>query len=311
MEHVRTFLDSSSIHGLTHISRNRKLKQVFWFLVVVFGFILAFILIFTSFQSWHESPVKTMTETLPITEMKLPKVTVCPPKNTFTDLNYDLKLAEDRELTDAKRKELYKFAIENAEENSYMDALNQLQEKQRFYNWYYGYSSVEPPNDLGNKFIKIIKTSAISGSIETVNYGKRFKPDLVWGDVIYKIHLLANSTNQSILFNKNITLHIEVEKMSMTGLSNGKELYIVNQQFTVEATKVDMHNKFNAPGYTWYSFKLDRTDVSTEDIRKLDMRQMPGFIFRWYYTGGSPTPMQLASKYNPWHDDFIRYFLCV
>ena len=53
----------------------------------------------------------------------------CPPKNTFTDLNYDLKLAENRELTDAKRDELYKFAIEDAEENTYMDALNQLQEK--------------------------------------------------------------------------------------------------------------------------------------------------------------------------------------
>ena len=301
MDHVRIFLESSSIHGLAHISRNRKLKQTFWLIVVVVGFISAFFLIYTSFQSWHESPVKTMTETLPISEMKLPKVTVCPPKNTFTDLNYDLKLAENRELTDAKRDELYKFAIENTEENTYMDALNQLQEKNRFYNWYYGYSTVEPPSDEGFRVAKIITTSALSGSIATVKYGQQLKPELVWGDIFFLIHLLSNSTNQ------NVTLHIEVEKMSMIGLLNGKERYIVNNCKTLEATRISMHNKFNPPGYTWYAFNLDRSDVSREDIRNLDMRKMPGFIFRWYYTGGNLSPIQVETKYNPYHDDFIRY----
>ena len=135
MERVRTFLETSTIHGLNYISTTRKCSRLFWILIVIVGFAAAGFLINESFQSWSESPVKTTIETMPITDLKFPEVTVCPPRNTFTDLNYDLKLAENKELTDAKRDELYKFAIENAEENSYMDALNQLHEENQFYKW--------------------------------------------------------------------------------------------------------------------------------------------------------------------------------
>ena len=48
--------------------------------MVVGGFSTASFLIFESFLFWHESPVKTNIETLPITDLKFPKVTVCPPK---------------------------------------------------------------------------------------------------------------------------------------------------------------------------------------------------------------------------------------
>ena len=304
MEHVGTFLGSSSIHGLSHISKNKNCKKFFWLFVVVLGFTTAFFLISTSFQSWRASPVKTLTETLPISYLRLPKVTVCPPKNTFTDFNYDLMLAEDKKLTDEKRDELYKFAVENAQENSYMDALNELQEDKRFYNWYHGFSSVEPPKAYGAAFSKIITTNAPSGSIAMVNYGQKFQPYLVRGNLLYKIHLRSNTTSQ------NTTLHIEVEKISMIGLTNGKEVYTVNGRYNLDANKVDMHSKFSPPGNNWYSFDLDRKDVSAEDTKNLDLKQMPGFRFRWYYTGGNLTaPRQLETKYNPYHDDFIRSFI--
>ena len=303
MEHVWTCLGSSSIHGLSHISKNQNCKKFFWLFVVVTGFSTAFILISTSFQSWRDSPVKTLTETLPISYLRLPKVTVCPPKNTFTDLNYDLMLAEDKKLTDEKKDELYKFAVKNAEENSYMDALNQLQEEKRFYNWYHGYSSVEPPKVYGAIFNKIITTNAVSGSIAMVNYGQKFQPYLVRSNLLHKIHLRSNTTNP------NTTLHIEVEKISMIGLTNGKEVYTVNSRYTLDANKVDMHSKFTPPGNNWYSFDLNRKDLSAEDIRNLDLKQMPGFRFRWYHTGeGNLTARQLETKYNPYYDDFTRYF---
>ena len=309
MEHVRTFLESSSIHGLTHISRNRKFKQVFWFLVVVFGFILAFTLIYTSFQSWHESPVKTMTETLPITEMKLPKVTVCPPKNTFTDLNYDLMLAEETKLSDDKREELYKFAIQNAEESSFMDALNLVQEEKRFYNWYHGFSSINPMSDHSTGMTKLIFTSALSGSVGTEDYGHEFNPYLVWRNVDYRIYLYPQN-------NPNSTLHIEIEKLSMTGLDTGKDIYKVNGGTTadgeprfwdLDADKDLLVNKFKPPGNSWYLFILDRK-LGKEDIRQLDLKQMPGFRFRWYYTGGNMTePNKIETKYNGhYHEEFIR-----
>ena len=100
MECVTTFLESSTIHGLAYIASGRKYVRLFWTLVVVSGFTGAGILINASFQSWADSPVKTTIETQPISEITFPKVTVCPPKNTYTDLNYDLLMAENMTLDD-------------------------------------------------------------------------------------------------------------------------------------------------------------------------------------------------------------------
>ena len=98
MEVLRTFLESSTIHGLVYISTTKKnLARIFWILVVITGFIGAGVMIYNSFQSWRDSPVKTTTETLPITEITFPKVTVCPPKNSYTDLNYDFGKKHDSE----------------------------------------------------------------------------------------------------------------------------------------------------------------------------------------------------------------------
>ena len=112
MEGVRTFLESSTIHGLTYISTTRKYTRLFWILVVLTGFVGASLLIKESFDSWSESPVKTTIETLPISEITLPKVTVCPPKNTFTDLNYDLMMTENITVTEEIRDEMFKYAVE-------------------------------------------------------------------------------------------------------------------------------------------------------------------------------------------------------
>ena len=112
MERVRTFLESSTIHGLTYISTTRKYARLFWILVVITGFVGACLLIKESFDSWSASPVKTTIETFPISEIKFPKMTVCPSKNTFTDLNYDLMMTENHTLTDEIRDEVFKYALE-------------------------------------------------------------------------------------------------------------------------------------------------------------------------------------------------------
>ena len=111
MEGVRTFLESSTIHGLTYISTTQKYARLFWILVVMTGFVGASLLIKESFDSWSESPVKTTIETLPISEITLPKVTVCPPKNTFTDLNYDLMMTKNITLTDEMRDKMFKLDL--------------------------------------------------------------------------------------------------------------------------------------------------------------------------------------------------------
>ena len=119
MEGVRTFLESSSIHGLTYISKTKKYARICWILIVLVGFIGASLLIKESFDSWSESPIKTTLETLPISEIRFPKVTVCPPKNTFTDLNYDLLITENRTMTEEMKDEMLKHVVENTYKDSF------------------------------------------------------------------------------------------------------------------------------------------------------------------------------------------------
>ena len=90
MEGVRTFLESSTIHGLGYIPATRKLVKLFWMAVVITGFTCASTMIYQSFQDWQDNPVTTTIDTSPIKEITFPKVTVCPPKKTYTDLNYEL-----------------------------------------------------------------------------------------------------------------------------------------------------------------------------------------------------------------------------
>ena len=142
MENFKQFLETASINGLNHISSTRNLTRLFWILVVAMGFIVASFLTWESFQSWADNPVRTTTKTLPMTEIKFPKVTVCPPKNTLTDLNYDLMIAENALLTNETKKELYENITEWIDENVYMDLYDKVDEKNRFYNWYYGFTSL-------------------------------------------------------------------------------------------------------------------------------------------------------------------------
>ena len=145
MERISAFLESSTIHGLIYISTTRKYARAFWIFVVLAGFTGAGYMIHTSLQSWADSPIKTTIETLPISEIKFPKVTVCPPKNTYTDLNYDLMLAENFTLTEEMRDELINYTWKVINEHTYTDDLNMFQEEDRYYNWYYGYTQIRRP----------------------------------------------------------------------------------------------------------------------------------------------------------------------
>ena len=142
MESFKQFLDTASINGLNHISSTRKWSRLFWINLVTLGFVVSIFLIWESFQSWTDNPVRTTTKTVPMTEIKFPKLTVCPPKNTFTDLNYDLVLTENVTITKEKRNELYEYAVELIDEHVYMDPWGKLHEENRCLNWYTGFTSM-------------------------------------------------------------------------------------------------------------------------------------------------------------------------
>ena len=74
MEHVKTFLDTSTIHGMSWISSNNRFARFFWILIVLGGFSWAGYMIHQSFYNWQQSPITTTLETLPITDITFPNV---------------------------------------------------------------------------------------------------------------------------------------------------------------------------------------------------------------------------------------------
>ena len=190
--YLQHFLESSTIHGLVYISTERKLLRFLWLLIVITGFSIATYLINDAFDNWSESPIKTTIEKRSISEITFPKVTVCPPKNSFTDLNYDLMMLENMTLTNDARQELLKIAVDNLltqDDRDWLSIFSALEEENRWYNWYHGYSKIETPYRYGGSLTYNILTSATTGSIKTQYFGDKYDPDKIERILYYRIEI--------------------------------------------------------------------------------------------------------------------------
>ena len=165
MEGVRTFLESSTIHGLTYISTTRRFVRVLWSLIVAAGFTFAGIIIYQSFADWEETPITSTIKTLPITQVTFPQVTVCPPKNTYTNLNYDIMTTANMTINEDTRKKLvYKLAEKVIDvEAKYLRKLF-FGEKNKIENLYSGKSTLSVPINQ-EEYDRRCEVSLISSTI--------------------------------------------------------------------------------------------------------------------------------------------------
>ena len=216
MEGVRAFLDSSTIHGLSYISNTRRLIRLFWILIVIAGFTGAGVLIYQSFEDWSDNPVTTTIETLPIKDATFPKITVCPPKNTFTDLNYDLMTVGNRTLyvnisdKDSDFNVLKKKYVEHFQMEEFDDvysSLSTFKEKDKYRNWYTGVTKVPIVVDqYGFLASDVIETYATSGEISTPLFGEEFEIEKFKLNAIFKISFNNPYIMDDNLGSGNITL---------------------------------------------------------------------------------------------------------
>ena len=110
---IREFLESSTIHGLVHISTAKSgASRAAWAAIVVACFAVAISMITNSYKEWQESPVSTTITTHPINELDFPTVTVCPPRGSNTALNHLLEKVKDVNFTQREKKELLKISRE-------------------------------------------------------------------------------------------------------------------------------------------------------------------------------------------------------
>ena len=316
MEPLRAFLESSTIHGLTYISTTRKYAKLFWICVVVSGFTVAGFLIYQSFQAWAESPIKTTIDTLPIEDITFPKVTVCPPKNTYTNLNYDLMMAENITMTLNERNQLLEYTLELLHEPYYNEILRNMsiiQEENRSYNWYHGLSEIAFPYYYedsygGNNYMSYdIKTSAISGSVTSIKFGENYNPDFLERYLAGAIEIYVPSRRIS-----NASLNFAIEKLSMSGLSSdpstfSEDAYTIYDTNLLDENRVATRNitldgKLSFSYYSGSSFRRRISDIDFEN-QNLVLNMMPGFKLNWNYN------ISLIPKQKYIENEYTKQFI--
>ena len=221
MEGLRDFLEGSTIHGLCYISTVKSLgMRLFWIAVVIGGFSTAGYLIHSSLSAWEETPIATTITTLPITEAPLPLVTVCPPENTVTSLNYDLGKAEHATLSENVRNNLAKLASDGVFEDVYNKQMSFL-EKHRYENLYEGKTLLSLPfiYSLYYRYSYNFRTTATAGFVSSPYFGKKFSIERFQiGELVYDYEITL-PTNITHMNEANLSFVVNIE-MDLKETSN-------------------------------------------------------------------------------------------
>ena len=170
--------------------------------------------------------------------------------------------------------------------------MSKLEDSDRYYNWYHGYTGIKLPYYRYGKFNYYVDTSATSGTITTQSFGEKFDVDKVETELLISVSVYPPA---SVKNNKNVTLHFEVEKLSLTDLSSGED------KLRVGSVNVDTtHGSYNytAQESDLYAIYLQRK-VLPVDVRKQQLNLMPGFKITWHYSGMEVEP---EAKYLNGHN---------
>ena len=313
MEAARLYLESSSISGVNHILASTKIYiRLFWITVVIAGFVGSGVLIHQSFEEWDEDPVKTTIDTLPIREMLFPKITVCPPKNTFTNLNYHIMMTENVTMDKETRDEILNYALELVNQLKFkevMKNLSILEEENRYSNWYHGYTRVDLSSykfhykyGLYNSFW--MNTGAVNGSVSTRNFEEKYDKNDVEKRIDTVVEIITPCLPELQEGELNISLHLELEQNRMNvGIERfemrvgqnweefGNEIFI-EKKYPLQSSNIRIRINFSR-------------FVSDDDVKKVNIKKMPGFKVKWYYSGDIPPYIDQNSA--DMRDEFRRF----
>ena len=289
MENVKSFLESSSIHGVAYIATTKKnAVRIFWIVVVLSGFTTACHLIYQSFNNWSENPIATTIETRPINEIKYPTITVCPPKNTYTNLNHDImavgNMTYGHDLVDENSEAywLQKSFLRHFQHKDFEEMLgkiNMFHEEDKYSNWYNEINQIPIQVLKDNVFVDNSFTSyAPSGSISTPYFGEKFDEEKFHLSEDFKINIgnpyidtdgLENFGNRTYKFKYDV-----VENLEYIRIGSGNSAFILDPK----KNEFDMIQDIDAR----ISFHRKFQQSDFEDWK---MKRMTGFSVQWEYIG--------------------------
>ena len=126
-----------------------------------------------------------------------------------------------------------------------------------------------------------MRTGASSGSVTTQYFGEKFDADKVETKLFYDVNVYGPAS-YSIRNNPNVTLHIDIEKVSLEDLLSG-----FDRLYSVTGTLETSHRSYNytPPEFDEYHIMHIDREVIPADIRKQNLEMMPGFRVSWHYSG--------------------------
>ena len=197
-----------------------------------------------------------------------------------------LQLLSDLVVGKDKKNKMIVEAVHQVHESHFKEVLanmSKLEEENRFYNWYLGYTRVAWPywdEDYGLDYY--ISTSATTGSVKTQHFGDGYDPDKIERKLRYYIKI---TPPEHVVGNPNYTLTLEIEKVIMFLPGSSVDFMFVgddNDGWQLDADQNYHFLKFTAPAYIYI---LVRRDVNEKDIEtnQYFLKKNPGFNMKWNY----------------------------
>ena len=313
LEELKTFLTISTIHGLGWLPISGRYLRIFWIIVVLFGFGVSTYLIVKSFKGWQESPIATSVEVLPITEITFPNVTVCPPKETFTVLNYDVSMVENITLDKNTREQLLEALDEAVIFAGYKDILNDFNifvEKDRFRNWYNGISRISFPYWTGGSQFKVglgkkvykYYSYAVSGEFVTPLYQEPWTDEkfditsMYYGLFIQKPWMDDENTT-----NKDVSIVFDIEQDMLSELPGsrwgGRDISHVEE----DLVPFEKNLEIVKPVQDEYNIYYDKI-LTVSGLARIKRTKIPGMKVRWFWND----TVHSNRNYQEENKNFIR-----
>ena len=298
MEELQTYLESSTIHGLSYIGSSKsKLSQIFWICVVFCGFLIAGILIHNSFSSWEESPFISTSTTLPISSASFPIVTVCPPRGTNTVLNPDMDALKNISITSRSEliESLHLFANLEYHED-FIKHVNFFTSIEHIIAFYEGTAKFTLPNlnPIQSGYVYEFETALKFGQISTPWFGQKYSREHFTKYARYKYIIMTRAA-------QTIDIHLTID------LKEGDERVTIIYGPPSGGGPADSYKKsgnYSIMGVTFNSVTISFSRLMDNDaIDVWSNKRMTGLRFEWTINGEVSEDIKFSNGgFKEWMD---------
>ena len=102
-------------------------------------------------------------------------------------------------------------------------------------------------------------------------------------------YIVTVNPPKSVRFNRKISLHFDVEKVSMKHLTSGQDnLHLSGSHANVGVEINNMSKTYKPPGF--HQIVTLAREVTEKDAQRQKLVLIPGFKLTWYYTGEQVEP---------------------